>query len=153
MMKTVLIVDDDPKMREMLKSILENAGYIVEVAKNGKEAIKASNKYPIDVSLIDIELPDTKGTKLLSSLKKIAPKMVKIIITGFPSIENAVTAVNEKADAYILKPFNPSDLLEAIEKAFADKQDAYLAMLKEVEQSTQSTPQVKYKDPDRWGSA
>ena len=149
MLKTVLIVDDDPKMREMLTQILENAGYIVESAKNGKEAIKACKKYPIDIGLIDIELPDTKGTKLLSVLKKITPKMVKIIITGYPSIENAVTAVNEKADAYVLKPFNPADLLETIKKTFADKKDTYVSMLQELEQAKQNTPKVKYKDADR----
>ena len=147
---TVLIVDDDPKMRELLTSILENASYIVETASNGKEAIKACKKFPVDVALIDVELPDMKGTKLLGALKELQPKMVRIIITGYPSIENAVTAVNEKADGYILKPFNPADLLEKIKKLIADKKNEYLTMLKEVEQAKQSTPQFKYQNPDRW---
>jgi DNA-binding NtrC family response regulator len=146
----VLIVDDDPKMRELLTSILENASYIVETASNGKEAIKACKKFPVDVALIDVELPDMKGTKLLGALKELQPKMVRIIITGYPSIENAVTAVNEKADGYILKPFNPADLLEKIKKLIADKKNEYLTMLKEVEQAKQSTPQFKYQNPDRW---
>jgi DNA-binding NtrC family response regulator len=146
----VLIVDDDPEMRELLTSILENAGYIVETACDGKEAIKACKKFPIDVALIDVELPDTKGTKLLGTLKELQPKMVKIIITGHPSIENAVTAVNEKADGYILKPFNPPDLLEMIKKLIADKKNEYLTMLREIEQSKQNTPQIRYQNPDRW---
>ena len=147
---TVLIVDDDPKMRELLTSILENASYIVETASNGKEAIKTCKKFPIDVALIDIELPDMKGTQLLSTLKELQPKMVRIIITGYPSIENAVTAVNEKADGYILKPFNPADLLEKIKKLIADKKNEYLTMLREVEQAKQNTPQTKYQNPDKW---
>jgi DNA-binding NtrC family response regulator len=147
---TVLIVDDDPKMRELLTSILENAGYIVETAGDGKEAVKACKKFPIDVALIDVELPDTKGTKLLGTLKELQPKMVKIIITGYPSIENAVTAVNEKADGYILKPFNPADLLEKIKKLITDKKNEYLTVLREVEQAKQNTPQTKYQNPDRW---
>jgi len=147
---TVLIVDDDPAMRELLTSILENAGYIVETACDGKEAIKTCKKFPIDVALIDVELPDTKGTKLLGTLKELQPKMVKIIITGHPSIENAVTAVNEKADGYILKPFNPADLLEMIKKLIADKKNEYLTMLREIEQSKQNTPQIRYQNPDRW---
>jgi DNA-binding NtrC family response regulator len=146
----VLIVDDDPKMRELLTSILENASYIVETASNGKEAIKTCKKFPIDVALIDIELPDMKGTQLLSTLKELQPKMVRIIITGYPSIENAVTAVNEKADGYILKPFNPADLLEKIKKLIADKKNEYLTMLREVEQAKQNTPQTKYQNPDKW---
>jgi len=147
---TVLIVDDDPKMRELLTSILENASYIVETASDGKEAIKACKKFPVDVALIDVELPDMKGTELLSALKALQPKMVRIIITGYPSIENAVTAVNEKADGYILKPFDPADLLEKIRKLIADKKNEYLTMLKEVEEAKQSTPQFKYQNPDRW---
>ena len=150
MLTTVLIVDDDPKMRSMLSEILENAEYIVETASEGKEAVKICKKSPIDAALIDIELPDTKGTKLLSTLKDIQPKMVKIIITGHPSIENAVTAVNERADGYILKPFNPTDLLNMIAKLIDEKKNQYFTMLKEVEQAKQSTPQTKYKDPDRW---
>jgi DNA-binding NtrC family response regulator len=147
---TVLIIDDDPKMRELLTSILENATYIVETASNGKEAIKACKKSPIDVALIDIELPDTNGTRLLGNLKALQPKMVKIIITGHPSIENAVTAVNEKADGYILKPFNPSDLLEKIKKLIDDKKNEYLTIFKEVEQAKQNTPKLKYKNPEGW---
>ena len=147
---TVLVVDDDPKMRELLTSILENAGYIVETAGDGKEAINACKRFPMDVALIDVELPDTKGTMLLSTLKELQPKMVRIIITGYPSIENAVTAVNEKADGYILKPFDPADLLEKIKKLIADKKHEYLVVLREVEEAKQKTPQFKYQNPDGW---
>jgi DNA-binding NtrC family response regulator len=147
---TVLIIDDDPKMRELLTSILENAAYIVETASDGKEATKACKKIPFDVAIIDVELPDMKGTKLLSSLRALQPRMIKIIITGYPSIENAVTAVNEKADGYILKPFNPDDLLEMIRKLIAEKKSEYLTMFREVEQAKQNTPQTKYQNPDRW---
>ena len=147
---TALIVDDDPKMRELLTSILENAGYIVEAAADGKEAVKACKKFPIDVALIDVELPDTKGTKLLGALKELQPRMVKIIITGYPSIENAVTAVNEKADGYVLKPFDPAGLLEMIRKLVADKKNEYLAMLREDEEAKQNTPQFKYQNPNGW---
>ncbi|HMK94831.1 MAG TPA: response regulator [Candidatus Limnocylindrales bacterium] len=147
---TVLIVDDDPKMRELLTSILENAAYIVETASNGKDAIKACKKFPVDVALIDVELPDVKGTALLSALKDLRPKMIKIIITGYPSIENAVTAVNEKADGYIVKPFDPAELLEMIRKLIADKKTEYITMLREMEKANQSTPKIRYQNPDGW---
>jgi DNA-binding NtrC family response regulator len=137
-------------MRELLTSILEDAAYIVETASNGKEAIKACKKFPFDAALIDVELPDMKGTRLLSALNALQPKMVKIIITGYPSLENAVTAVNEKADGYILKPFNPADLLEMIKKLIAEKKNEYITMFREVEQAKQNTPRIKYQNPDRW---
>jgi len=150
MFTTVLVVDDDPKMRELLTQILENEQYIVETASNGKEAVKTCKGTPIDVALIDIELPDTKGTELLGKLKEIQPKMVRIIITGFPSVENAVTAVNEKADAYLLKPFDPATLLETLKKLIQEKKDEYFTIFKEVEEAKKNTPQFKYSNPDKW---
>ncbi len=96
LLNSILIVDDDPGIRNMLSSVLNNEGYSVEVVENGKEAIKTCEKYPYDVALIDIELPDIKGTELLNRLKQVQPKMIKIIITGHPSLESAMKAVNEK---------------------------------------------------------
>jgi two-component system response regulator GlrR len=88
----------------------------VETVKNGQEAIKASNKRFFNVALIDIRLPDIEGTKLLERLKEHEPKMVKIIITGYASLQNAMEAVNKGADGYVLKPFDATELLAMIEK-------------------------------------
>ena len=101
-----LIVDDDQEVRKTLSSILEAEGYSVEVAENGKKAIRVCEKTPFDVALIDIYLPDVEGTELLRLLKEKQPKMVRLIITGHPSIENVTKSINEKADGYIMKPFN-----------------------------------------------
>jgi DNA-binding NtrC family response regulator len=149
-LNSVLVVDDDPKMREMLTSILEEEGYSVETAEDGKQALKICRKMPFDAALIDVELPDVKGTALLSALKEIQPKMVKIIITGHPSIENAMKAVNEKADGYVLKPFNPTELLVTIKRLLVEKQKEYFTVLKEVEQGKKSAPQSKFQNPDKW---
>jgi DNA-binding NtrC family response regulator len=91
-----------------------------------------------------------KGTELLHRLKEIQPKMVKIIITGHPSVENAVKSVNEKADGYVLKPFNIPVLLETIKKTIAEKTNAYFQMFTEVERAKQSTTLFKYQHPDKW---
>ena len=101
-----LIVDDDQEVRKTLSSILEAEGYSAEAVENGKKAIRFCEKTSFDVALIDINLPDIKGTELLRILKEKQPKMVRIIITGHPSIENATKSINEKADGYIMKPFN-----------------------------------------------
>jgi two-component system response regulator HydG len=150
MLSSVLIIDDDTKMRELLASILENEGYSTETAGSAKEAIKACQKFHFDVALIDVELPDMNGTKLLSALREIKPKMAKIIITGHPSIENAVKAVNEKADAYLLKPFNPADLLETIERILAEKKNEYFAILDEIEHAKENAPASRFQRPDKW---
>lgn len=109
-------MDDDADVRKSLSMILSNEGYSVEAVENGKQATKIIEKLRFDVALIDIKLPDMEGTELLQRLKKDQPHMVKIIITGFPTLENAMETVNEGADGYILKPFDVQKLLEMIRK-------------------------------------
>lgn len=112
----ILVVDDDAGIRKTLSKILEMEGYLVETAKNGKEAIETSKKRFFNAALIDIRLPDMDGTELIDRLKDTEPKTVKIIVTGFPSVKNAVEAVNRGADGYVLKPFDVDKLLAIIRK-------------------------------------
>ena len=105
----------------MLFSILEDEGYSVEAVDDGKQAIKVCEKLAYDVALVDINLPDIKGTELLHRLRQLQPKMVTKIVTGNPSYENAVQALYEKADGFITKPFDPPELLETIRKLIDDK--------------------------------
>ena len=134
----------------MLSSILDGEGYSIEAVENGKKAINICEKSLFDVALIDIDLPDIKGTELLHRLKEIQPKMVRIIITGHPSIENAAKSVNEKADGYVLKPFNVVELLEMIKRLVAEKQNEYFQMFTEVERAKENTPIFKYNHPNKW---
>ena len=147
---SILIVDDETGVRDMLSSVLNDEGYSVEAVENGKKAIKACEKSPFDVALIDIELPDMKGTELLNRLRKMQPKMIRIIITGHPSIENAMKAVNERADGYLLKPFEVTDLLKMIARLLTEKTNEYLRISTEVTREKESTPPVKYQRPDKW---
>lgn len=112
----ILIVDDEESIRTALATILEEEGYITETAKNGKEAIEKSEAKFYNLALIDIRLPDMEGTELLTAIRETTPKMVKIIMTGYPSLQNAVEAVNKGADAYILKPFKIEDILKTIKE-------------------------------------
>ena len=113
---SILVVDDDAEVRKSLSSILSKEGYSVETVENGKQATRISEKSRFDVALIDIKLSDMEGTELLHRLKENQPHMVKIVITGFPTLENAMETVNEGADGYILKPFDVEKLLEMIRK-------------------------------------
>ena len=110
----VLVVDDDDAIRKTLAKILVRDGYFVEGVESGKEAIEASKRCFFNVALIDFRLPDMEGTRLLERLKETEPKMAKIIITGYPSLKNAIEAVNKNADGYVLKPFDPGELLAMI---------------------------------------
>jgi len=113
---SVLVVDDDAAIRRTLSRILEKEGYLVEAVESGGKAIEVSNERFFNVVLIDIRLPDMEGIELLEKLKRTEPRMVKIIVTGYPSLKNAVEAVNKGADGYVLKPFDAGELLAMIEK-------------------------------------
>src|SRR4030066_1401459 len=112
---SILIVEDDANIRETLGAILQKE-YATDMAKNGQEAIQKSKTKFFNMALLDIKLPDMEGTKLLTTMHETLPKMGKIIITGYPSLENAVEALNLGADAYIMKPIKPEKLLTLIEE-------------------------------------
>jgi DNA-binding NtrC family response regulator len=118
----ILVVDDDESIRKVLSTILEEEGYSVDTAKNGKEAISKTNKKFYDLALIDIRLPDVQGTELLTKIKDTTPKMQKIIITGYPSLQNAVEALNRGADAYVMKPFDMEKVLKTVKTQLKKQQ-------------------------------
>ena len=143
MNESILVVDDDAGVRKTLSSILSENGYLIVTAEDGKQALRATEKEYFDAALIDIELPDMKGTELLLRLKERQPRMVRIIVTGFPSIENAIKAVNQGADGYVLKPFDVGELLEMIRKHLNEKAAEHFRMWMEMEKSTKFSEQFK----------
>ena len=112
----ILIVEDDENIRETIKNILEQSGYDTDVAKTGQEAERKTQTKFYNLALLDIKLPDMEGTKLLAKVHDTTPKMVKIMVTGYPSLENAMEALNQGADAYVTKPVKPAKLLALIEE-------------------------------------
>lgn len=122
--KSILVVEDDEVILKSLKHILEMEGYSVDTAKTGLEAIQKSKAKFFNLALIDIKLPDMEGTKLLTTLYETTPKMIKIMITGYPSLENAVESLNKGANAYIIKPVNPEKLLTLIKEKLEEQRQA-----------------------------
>jgi len=108
----VLIVDDEIGTRDSLSAILQSEGYVTTSVAGAEEAMEKARTRFFDVVLLDIRLPDTDGTQLLSYFQKVAPETIKIVITGYPSIENATQALNIGADSYLTKPLDPGSLLK-----------------------------------------
>jgi DNA-binding NtrC family response regulator len=119
----ILVVDDDEGIRTTLTAILEDEGYKVDTAESGKEAILKSNAGFYNLALIDVRLLDMQGTELLTRIKDTVPRMRKIIITGYPTVHNAIDAVNRNADAYMLKPFDIGKLLFVIKDQLRKQKD------------------------------
>ena len=99
-----------------MKAILEDEGYIVDLASTGKEAIGKTEKTVYNLALLDIRLPDMEGVELLKLMKDTVPRTRKIMVTGYPSVQNAIAAVNKQADAYLVKPVDIEKLLETVKK-------------------------------------
>jgi DNA-binding response OmpR family regulator len=114
--KTILVIDDDKSILRTLTRILQKAGYEVDTAETGKEAMDKAEKRRYDLALVDVRLPDVDGTELLVSMKDTLRDTVKIMITGFPSLDTGVKALDGGADAYLVKPVKPDDLLTLIEE-------------------------------------
>ena len=120
----ILVIDDDVTVRESHEAVLKANGYEVDVAENGREAIKKSRARVYNLALVDLRLPDMDGIELLTSMRETVPKTVKIIITGYPSQENAIEAVNRGADGYIVKPYTMEDLLRKIKEQLQKQREA-----------------------------
>jgi len=119
----ILIIDDDENIRKVLTTILEDEGYDVESVDTAKKAIERTRRKFYNLALIDIRLPDMEGIELLTKMKNTTPKIRKLIITGYPTLQNAVEAVNRGADAYIMKPFEMEKVLEEIKDQLKKQQN------------------------------
>jgi len=121
--KIILVVDDDKSILRTFTRILQKSGYEIETAETGKEAMEKAETKHYDLALVDIRLLDMDGTELLAKLRKQLQHTVKIMITGFPSLETGVKALDEGADAYLVKPVKPQELLALLEEKLKHRKE------------------------------
>jgi len=122
--KSILVVEDDKAILKGLRGILQSEDYGVDTAETGQEALQKFQNKLFNLALLDIKLPDVEGTELLKIMHKNRPEMMKIMVTGYPSLENAVIALNQGADAYVIKPVKPEKLLDLIEDKLDEQSEA-----------------------------
>jgi len=119
----IIIVDDDENIRKTMKTILEDEGYAVDLAATGNEAIEMTQKTAYNIALLDIRLPDMEGVELLKLIKDNVPRTRKIMVTGYPSTQNAISALNKNADAYLVKPVDVEKLLNMVKEQLQLQED------------------------------
>jgi DNA-binding NtrC family response regulator len=122
--EAVLVVDDDKSILRVFSRILQKAGYVVDAVETGKEALARVQASFFAAALIDMRLPDMDGTDLLLQIRDQGFKMVKILVTGFPDLENGVRATDYGADAYLVKPIKPELLLSVLTEKLKERQES-----------------------------
>lgn len=112
----ILVVDDERGLREGCRRILESEGYSVDLAEDGKQGLELLQKNSYDLMLVDLMMPVMGGLQLMDEIKKLDIEIIKIVITGFATIETAVDAMKHGAYDYIPKPFSPDQLLAVVNR-------------------------------------
>ena len=143
--KSILIVDDDQGILKSFKDILEPEGYRVDTVATGVEAVEKCKAHPYNLAIIDIKLRDVEGTDLLARVHEILPRARKIMITGYPSLDNAIDSVNLQADAYIIKPVNPEMFLRVV----AENMDKQLEAEKMTQEKVVGWVESRYEETRR----
>lgn len=119
--KSILIVDDDKIILRSLTQILKSEGFVTDTAETGQQAIKKSKEKFYNLALLDIKLPDMEGTELIRELNETLPKTMKVMLTGFPSLDNAMQALNLGADAYLTKPVDPEEVIKVCKEKLIEQ--------------------------------
>ncbi len=114
----ILVVDDEPGIRDGCRKVLASEGYAVEVAADGLDgcAMATRKQDPFDLALVDLKMPGMDGIQVLSKIREHDPEIITIVITAYATLETAIQATRQGAYGYVPKPFTPDELLLLIRK-------------------------------------
>jgi DNA-binding NtrC family response regulator len=119
---SVLVIDDEPDIRENLDVLLSQANYKVTLAESGITGLKQLELEPFDLVLLDVMMPDKNGLEVLREIQQLSPESAVIMITAFGTIENAVSAIKAGAVDYVTKPWDNEKLLLDIRNSIHQRQ-------------------------------
>jgi len=117
----LLMIDDDPAMRDSCAQALSRQGCRVQLAENGEEGLACIQRNPYDVVLLDLKMPGIHGLDVLDRIKLIDPDVSVIIITGYATVEGAVRSMKNGAFDFIPKPFTPAMLRSVVARALEQR--------------------------------
>ena len=119
---SILVIDDEDIMREILETLLTREGYRVRLAASGPEGIELARSVPFDAAIVDVMMPGMDGITALDELKKIDDELPVLMITAFASVETAISAMKRGAFDYITKPFKNDEVLVVVRNAVERRQ-------------------------------
>ena len=114
---TILIADDEPDLRDILRTVLESAGYTVIEAPDGEEALQLVRKQPPDLLILDYMMPRMTGPQVCATLKEdmLLRHLPIIMLTGKSEVKDKIHGINAGADDYVIKPYDPTELLARVQ--------------------------------------
>ena len=118
---SILVIDDEEIMREILEALLSREGYDVRLAANAAEGLDLARAMPFDAAIVDMMMPGMDGIATLDELKKADDDLPVLMITAFASVENAIAAMKRGAYDYITKPFKNEEVLVVLRNALAQR--------------------------------
>ncbi len=152
----ILLVEDDARMRLLLADVLAQAGYRVTPSADGSQAVQlltAQDAVQYTVVISDIRLGEVDGLQVLARARSCHPPPAVILVTGYGTLETAIAALRAGAFDYLIKPFNPSDLLACVSRAVKHQAtelgqaEAIRAITTVVDQLRAITPAIQIIDP------
>ena len=111
---SILVVDDELLIRDLLYDFFQQQGWNIAVAENGEKALEILRSRKIDLLLTDIKMPQMDGITLTSQVREKYPDIPVVLMTGYPSVETAVEGIRVKVEDYIIKPFNINKLFKTL---------------------------------------
>jgi two-component system, NtrC family, response regulator PilR len=121
MSEQILVIDDEEVMRDVLGTLLRQAGFRVTLAADGQEGLALARKHSFDGAIVDVMLPEMGGIEVLEELKRLDPEQVVLMITAFASVETALSAMKKGAFDYVAKPFKHEELLHILRNALKQR--------------------------------
>ncbi len=115
---TILVVDDEAMIRNLLEKILAKEGYKILLAKDGQEALDIISTKKVDIVISDMKMPRMNGLDLLKALKRDRPEIGVVIMTGYGDTYTVKDALLLGADEYITKPFKSYEMLMIVERTY-----------------------------------
>lgn len=119
---SILVVDDELLIRDLLYDFFTDQGWDISVAENGEKALEILRDRKIDLVLTDLKMPVMDGLTLTTEVRENYPELPVVIMTGFPSVDSAVSALRQKVADYIIKPFNINQLYKVLEEKIKESQ-------------------------------
>jgi len=120
---SILVVDDELLIRDLLYDFFTDQGWDIFLAESGEKALDILRSKKVDLVLTDLKMPVMDGLTLTSEVKENYPEIPVVIMTGYPSVDSAVSALRQKVADYIIKPFNINQLYKVIEQQIRETED------------------------------